>query len=126
VDDARRTYLLASAPDWIAIGLLAWAAVRWLELAPWMAMLIAAAWIVKDVLLYPSMRRYYAAEPAARRIIGEQGVTLCRIDPHGFARVHGEIWQVHVAAGEAPLPAGTPVRVRDIAGLELLVEPQRQ
>lgn len=118
-----RNYLLAHATDWLLLGLLAWAAVRWLDVAPSIVAVIVAVWIVKDVLMFPSARRYYASEPAVRRIVGEDGEALSRVDPAGFARVHGEIWQVHVDRGTPPIPEGTRVRVRDIDGLHLLVEP---
>lgn len=48
---------------------------------------------------------------------------LCRRDPEGIARVHGEISQVRVADGTTAIAAGAPVRVREVHGLRLLVEP---
>jgi membrane protein implicated in regulation of membrane protease activity len=122
MDDARRTYLLVSAVDWILVGLLGWAAARWFGFAAWVALGIVAAWIVKDLLMYASMRRYYQAQPAQRRIVGEEGVALCLLDPSGFVRVHGEIWRAQTRPDDRPLEEGARVRVCDVTGLLLRVE----
>src|SRR5919106_1607621 len=119
MDDAGRTYFLASSVDWIFVGLLGWAAARWFGFTAWMAVVIVAAWITKDLVMYRSMRKYYEAQPSQRRIVGEEGVALCRLDPTGFVRVHGEIWQAHIAAGDRPLEEGGRLRVCAIAGLVL-------
>jgi membrane protein implicated in regulation of membrane protease activity len=126
MDDAGRTYLVASCIDWILVGVLGWAAARWLGLTGWVAAAVVGAWIAKDLLMYRSMRRYYEAQPSERRIVGEEGVTLCRLDPSGFVRVHGEIWQAHMEADEHPLEEGAPIRVCDVTGLVLRVERLRR
>lgn len=123
MNDAWRTYLFVSATDWLMLGLANAAAVRWLEVPAWPGLLLLAVWITKDLLLYPSARRYYESQPPHQRMIGEQGEALCRLDPEGFARVHGEIWQVRVADSTTAIAAGAPVRVREVHGLRLLVEP---
>ena len=122
MDAVFRTYLLVHAADWLLLGLLGWAAVRWFEVAVWIPTAVVAAWIVKDLLLFPSMRWYYEPQPAERRIVGEEGEALTRIDPHGLARVHGETWQVHIRHGSDAIAAGECVRVRDVDGLHLFVE----
>lgn len=120
-----RTYVLASIPEWIVIAILSRAAAGWFEFPLWLAVLIVIAWIAKDLLMYPWMRRYYRSEPAHQRMIGEQGVALCTLDPAGFVRVHGEIWQADVAAPGAPVEAGARVRVQQVNGLRLVVDPVR-
>jgi membrane-bound ClpP family serine protease len=126
MDRAWRTYLVVSALDWGLLAALLLAAVRWFGLPVWGALALLGAWISKDILLYPSARRFYESQPAERRIVGEEGVTLSPIDPEGFARVHGEVWQVRLVAGGAPLPAGARVRVADVRGLQLVIEPERR
>ena len=122
MDSAWRTYLVVSAVDWLMLGLAIAAAVRWLDVPAWPGVILLGAWIAKDLLLYPSARRYYESEPPQRRMIGEEGEALSCLDPEGFARVHGEIWQVRVADGAPAVPPGGPVRVREVIGLRLLVE----
>jgi membrane-bound ClpP family serine protease len=117
------SYLVVHTADWLLLIVLAWVAVRWLDLPVWIAITLLVAWILKDLLLFPSERHYYVTEPSERRIIGEEGEALSAIDPDGFARVHGEIWQVQVGRGSPRIAAGTRVRVLDIDRLRLLVEP---
>jgi membrane-bound ClpP family serine protease len=122
---AFRTYVLASVPEWILLGFLARAATRSFEWPSWVAALIVTAWIAKDLLMYPWMRRYYVSEPVNARMVGEEGVALCTLDPVGFVRVHGEIWQADVPAEDAPIEAGARVTVQQVNGLRLVVHPLR-
>jgi membrane protein implicated in regulation of membrane protease activity len=124
MDPVWRTYLVVNAADWLLVTLLLIVAVRWFELPMWAGLALLAAWIGKDLVLFPRVRRYYEPEPAERRIVGEDGEALTAIDPEGFARVHGEIWQVRAADASAPIVAGTRVLVRDVQGLQLVVEPR--
>jgi membrane-bound ClpP family serine protease len=119
---AWRTYLVASAADWLTLGLAIAAAVRWFDLPAWPGLILLVVWIAKDLLLFPSARRYYESEPPQRRMIGEVGEALSRLDPEGFVRVRGEIWQAGVGDGSAAVPAGAPVRVREVIGLRLVVD----
>jgi membrane-bound ClpP family serine protease len=86
----------------------------------WLAAGLVASWIITDLLLYPSMRRFYRSEPVGARMIGEQGVALSPLGPAGFVRVHGEIWQAR-AADERRIEEGSCIRVREIQGLLLTV-----
>lgn len=115
-------YLLANVPGWFLAAGIAWAAVRWLGLATWIALAVLAAWIVKDIVLFPFMRRFYESEPATKRMLGEKGIAISAIDPDGFVQVRGEIWQAHRVDRANPIVKGAPVRVRNVDGLRLLVE----
>ena len=55
-------------------------------------------------------------------LIGEQGRTLTAVTPdrEGQVGVHGEIWR---ATSRAPIDAGTRVRVTQVEGLTIRVEP---
>lgn len=113
------TYLLWQVPGWIAVGaLLAWLRVTF-DLPLGLAVAVGAAYVVKDLLLYPAMR--IAFRPAERvRPIGKQGEVVDPLDPVGLIRVDGELWQARAVGG--PLPAGRQVIVRDTTGLTLLVD----
>lgn len=54
-------------------------------------------------------------------MVGETGEALEALDPLGTVRAHGEIWQAESVSG--PVQAGQRVRVVQIRGLTLLVEP---
>jgi membrane protein implicated in regulation of membrane protease activity len=84
----------------------------------WLAFLLFAVWVVKDLLLFPVMRRFYQPQPAAQRIVGQTGTTITAVSPSGLVRVGGELWQ---ARADEQIAAGTPIRVLDIEGLTLLV-----
>lgn len=58
----------------------------------------------------------------AEGMIGEAGRALSDLSPGGPGRVdvHGEIWN---AVSDAPIAAGTPVRIVALQGLTLTVEP---
>jgi membrane-bound ClpP family serine protease len=119
-----RTYLIANSPQWLLLAVLAWMAEHYLEVAWWIGAGLVALWILMDLLLFPVMRHYYRSVPSERRIVGNEGVTLSRLHPRGFVRVHGEIWQAEAANGAAgEILEGTRVRVRDVRGLLVLVEP---
>lgn len=51
---------------------------------------------------------------------GEIGEASSDIDPEGRVLVHGEYWNARAAR---PIPAGTPVRVTQVNGLRIEVEP---
>ena len=53
-------------------------------------------------------------------MIGEIGVARTQLTPDGKVFVHGELWN---ATARATVPEGTRVRVRQIDGLHLLVDP---
>jgi membrane-bound serine protease (ClpP class) len=56
----------------------------------------------------------------ASGMIGEIGVSRTALEPEGQVLVRGEYWD---AIASANLPAGAHVRVTNIAGIKLLVEP---
>jgi membrane-bound ClpP family serine protease len=98
--------------------LLAWLRITF-DLALELTLSVGAAYVVKDLLLYPAMRTVF--RPAERtRPIGRQGEVLDPLNPIGLIRVDGELWQARAMGG--PLPAGRQVIVRDATGLTLLVD----
>jgi membrane-bound serine protease (ClpP class) len=53
-------------------------------------------------------------------LIGEIGLTQSALSPQGKVFIHGELWD---AISSASLPAGQPVIVRQVKGLQLSVDP---
>jgi membrane-bound serine protease (ClpP class) len=53
-------------------------------------------------------------------LIGEIGLTQSALSPQGKVFVHGELWD---AISSASVPAGQPVVVRQVDGLQLRVDP---
>lgn len=116
------TYVLAHLPGWIGATVAAWALGSLAVLPVWVGALLAGAMIAKDVLSYPSMRRYYTPDPAERRLVDQQAVAVTRLSPRGMVRVRGELWQARVVP-DGTVTEGTFLRVRDVQGLLLIVEP---
>lgn len=54
-------------------------------------------------------------------LIGEYGIVRSPLTPEGMVLVHGELWR---ARSHTELPAGTGIRVREVHGLFLEVEPE--
>jgi membrane protein implicated in regulation of membrane protease activity len=115
---AFRNYLMAQLPGWGLAAFVVWALHGLVGLRLWLAFLLLAVWVVKDLVLFPVMRRFYEPQPAARRIVGETGTAITAISPDGLVRIRAELWQ---ARADEQIAAGTPVRVLDIEGLTLLV-----
>jgi membrane-bound serine protease (ClpP class) len=53
-------------------------------------------------------------------LVGEVGLTQSALSPQGKVFIHGELWD---AVSSANLPAGQPVVVRQVKGLQLSVDP---
>jgi len=53
-------------------------------------------------------------------LIGEIGLTQSALSPQGKVFIHGELWD---AISSATVPAGKPVIVRQVKGLQLSVDP---
>jgi len=96
------------------------AAVRWWQLPVGLAAAGAALWLLKDALLFPSLRSAYEPDgsDAGPRPIGELGVAV----DAGWVRVGPELWRARAARGAPALRPGARVRVVAVDGLELEVE----
>ena len=123
MDGIRRKYLLVCATDWLLLSIIGVLAVRWLEVPWWIPSAIVVVWIVKDLMSFPARRRYYEPQPAETRLVGQVAEALSSIDPDGFVRIHGEIWQAHLAPNARAAARGHSVRVCRTEGLHLFVEP---
>lgn len=119
-----RRYLLLQIPGWAIVTCLLAAAVRWWELpVPW-ALAGLVAWLAKDAVLYPIVRRAYEPDGfAPHGPIGEHGIAETAVDDEGWVRVGPERWRARRAPGASPIAPGAPVRVVRLRGHELDVTP---
>ena len=109
----------------VIIGLaLVWPTTGW---PMWAAGLCVAAWIAKDLALYPFVRSAYEgpAPTGAAQLIGSRTRSVCRLGPgdEGWVQVRGERWRVRAADGSEPIEAGAEVVVAAAEGLVLTVQP---
>ncbi len=54
-------------------------------------------------------------------LIGKSGVVRDELNPTGTVQLSSELWSAELAAGEAPAPSGTRVRVERVEGVRLVV-----
>jgi membrane-bound serine protease (ClpP class) len=92
----------------------------------WITLLAAIAGVLLAMLAgMPTMIRTRFATPTIGRewMIGEMGEATADIDPDGVVRVRGALWRARTNRA-TPLRAGDSVRVVDIDGPVLEVEPE--
>ncbi len=120
-------YLGLQVPEALLFGLVLFWAREWLGLPLWSAFVLLGLWIVKDLAMYPFVRRVFEGDVVDRvgvgRLIGEHGVAEEEITSSGYVRVKGELWRAESTTPPAPIPLGSRVRVREVRGLTLLIEP---
>ncbi len=116
-------YVLAQIPDIVIFVVVMLVLQRWLDLSTWLVTLLIAGWVLKDILLFPLLRRSFeeGRREDAHPIIGARGVAKDRLNPDGYAWVQGELWRAELVEGHPPIEAGDPLTVKDIRGLTLLV-----
>ena len=118
-------YLLLQLPGWVGVALVMMGLHVWLGVAAWIGVAVTAAWMAKDLLLFPWLRPAYDARGAGSPeagLVGLGGTAEQPLDPVGFVRVRGELWRARVPSGAAPVERGTRVVVRDVDGMTLVVE----
>ena len=117
-------YLLIELPGALAVlvGLLV--ARRWIEIPTATVFALAAAWVAKDLALYPLLRHAYEVDPRneMEKLAGDEVVVRRPLAPGGYVAMKGELWRAEAAEGERlPVPAGARVRVESHRGLTLVV-----
>lgn len=118
-------YALLQLPGVAIAGGLAFAIGRAFGWPDWIAAAIAGGWLMMDAALYPVLRDSYRTEPhrPGADLIGRLGLVESRIAPEGTIGVGAERWRARVAAGQPPIEEAARVRVVEIEGLTLIVEP---
>jgi membrane-bound serine protease (ClpP class) len=72
----------------------------------------------------PTMVRTRFSTPTIGRewMVGEEGEAVAAVDPDGVVEIRGALWRARTNRA-TPLAAGDPVRVVEVDGLLLEVEP---
>lgn len=129
MDAARRRvllrYVLFQLPGWTVAALAAAAAVHWWSVSATLAATFVALWIGKDFALFPWLRIAYEpgdAKPGSD-LLGARAVADGPLTPSGYVRVRGELWRAELSVANPSVAAGSSVRVREVRGLTLVVEP---
>jgi membrane protein implicated in regulation of membrane protease activity len=119
-------YWLLQIPGWGVVIVALLAAHRYAGLSLFWAVVIFAAWLLKDWAIYPILRNHYRfrAEPASDRIVGRRATAREALRPAGYVDLGGELWLAEVVKGGGPVEAGEEVTVEAIDGLTLRVRLQ--
>ena len=120
----RTRYFLLQIPGWVLAAILLGMLHRWFSLPWWAAV---AGWIlffIKDCVLYPYLKKAYETESpsGADRLVGELGTVTRTLQPDGYIRIGGELWQARVQDDSGKVPIGSKVRVLKAEGILLIVE----
>ena len=117
-----RRYLWFQIPGWIAAALVVSIAVFSFGLPKWAAVVLWAAWVAKDFLLYPLVRKAYApTRPVLDELIGAEA-TVQNVDGSvAYVRVRGELWRAKLRTGGEPLKPGDHARVSATEGMTLII-----
>ena len=123
ISKTLRRYLLLQIPGWTVASVVLWFLVDRFGLAPHIAVWLGVAYLAKDLVLYPWLKKAYEDGPdAASLLVGREGTAQDVLDPTGYVRIGPERWRAEVAAHER-IEAGARVRVQAVRGLTLIVEP---
>jgi len=118
-------YWLLQIPGWgvLVVGLVG--AHRYLGLSVVWAIVIFAAWFLKDWAIYPMLKNHYRfrVEAPLDRLVGRQATVREPLRPRGYVQLRGELWLAEVVKGGAPVEVGDEVTVEAVEGLTLRVRP---
>lgn len=93
---------------------------------PWLTLVVGVGGLAMGMISgMPAIVRTRFSTPTIGRdwMIGESGVAETAIDPEGMVRVRDALWRARTNRA-TPIPAGGPIRVAEIVGLILEVEPE--
>ena len=119
-------YTAFQIPGWIIASVGGWWLHYSLNVPAWISVGILVVWVVKDYVLYPVLRFAYEADSRQRieHLIGIHGTAVESLDPNGYIRVHGELWQATSEGTATAVIAGTNVTVIGTDGMVLIVRKQ--
>ena len=119
-------YTLFQLPELLIVGIVLVVLVQLEQVTNAMAAALGAAWVAKEVAMFPFVRRAY--EPSntspADSLVGARAVVISWLAAKGTVRLGAELWNARIdPAGETP-QIGASVRVRAVERLTLLVAPE--
>jgi len=119
-------YTLLQLPALVFLVLILHLVRLWVYMPAWLIWGMIVLWVVKDVMLFPFVWRSYDQElPSdANSMVGLRGIVKDRLAPSGYVEVHGELWRAEVVEGAPFVESGRGVRVKQIRGLTLIVQPE--
>lgn len=120
-------YLLFQLPGTVVAALLLATLVRWEQLSLTLGLILFGIWVIGEIAMFPVLRIAYEPDDArggGTGLEGARGIARGALAPAGWVQIGAERWRAVVADGAAPVAAGTTVRVLEVQGLTLVVEPE--
>ncbi len=116
-------YVLFQLPELLLVGMALLILVGLNVLSVNLGWLLLALWLLKEVVLFPFVRRAYEpSDPGGTAaLLGATGVVTQRLDLAGTVRIGPELWTARLEAGSDPAEVGTTVCVKSVEGLTLHV-----
>ncbi len=117
-------YVLFQIPDLVVLVLLLIFVRRWLDLPIWFNYALIGFWIIKDAFMFRFAWRAYDSDSRRSPMVGATGIAEERLAPSGYIRLNDEFWKAEVMEKGQEIAKGEAVRVREVKGLTLIVEPE--
>jgi len=120
-------YTLLQLPALVFLALILQIVRLWVQMPAWLIWGMVGLWVVKDVMLFPFVWRSYDQDRLgdATSMVGLHGIAKNSLTPSGHVEVHGELWRAEVVEGAPFVESGGGVRVKEIRGLTLIVQPDQ-
>jgi membrane protein implicated in regulation of membrane protease activity len=120
-------YSLLQLPALVFLAFILHLIRLWVQMPAWLIWGMVGLWVVKDVMLFPFVWRSYDQNRLsdANSMVGLHGIAKNSLMPSGYVEVHGELWQAEVVQGSPFVESGGGVRVKEIRGLTLIVQPDQ-
>jgi membrane protein implicated in regulation of membrane protease activity len=117
-------YLLFQIPGWLLLSLVLWLLVTWVIVPLWAGTVVFAAWVFKDLAVYPWVQRAYQIDEktGTEKLIGAKAIAQERLDPEGYVKLNGELWKARVNSHQQSIPPQAIVKVQAARGMILIVE----
>lgn len=116
-------YLVLQLPDLFLAGLVLLLLYWWMDLSPGWILALFTLWVVKDVAMYFLLRDVFTpSRTGPETLIGARAVAREPLAPTGQILLFGETWRAESLVPQNAIAPGTPVIVRAVRGLTLLVE----
>ena len=121
-------YAMLQIPSLIFLILVIIILRQWFDIQTYLAVGFIGLWVAKDIILFPFLWKYYDADQLSDRfaMVNSTGLAISRLEPEGYVQIRGERWLARTAETEKPIERGKYIRVKNIEGLKLIVEPLRE
>jgi membrane protein implicated in regulation of membrane protease activity len=122
---ALRTYVLLQIPEAVLVSLVLFGLHYWEQVSVGTAFLLAGGWLIKEVVMYPLVRKAYEPGPphGTDALLGVRAVAADALSPEGPVRVGPELWNARLEEGARFVVTGESVTVKAVDGFVLIVAP---